>query len=215
MYVKFNEDGTYGFYTPSIHGEEILEDESYLKISQELYNEAMEFSGIKILTPELILIDSPIEKGEESPSEVFESILRRNQVEIVLNRATAEEAVILKELHDWWEAGVLYPKGKRVKHKVGELVRLYEVIEEHTSQADWLPEVVKARYNDLEGKIPVDDEGNPTGEIPPWVQPRGSHDAYHLGDKVTDEGVTWECTRVDSGGNNTWKPGVFGWDKIQ
>lgn len=91
MYIKFEEDGTYGFYTPSIHGEEILEDESYLKISQELYNEAMEFSGIKILTPELILVDSPIEKEEEKNAPK-----PKTEVEMLKERLEATELALIE-----------------------------------------------------------------------------------------------------------------------
>jgi hypothetical protein len=48
----------------------------------------------------------------------------------------------------------------------------------------------------------------PTGGIPAWVQPTGSHDAYNIGDRVTHNGQTWTST-VDA---NVWEPGVFGWD---
>lgn len=47
----------------------------------------------------------------------------------------------------------------------------------------------------------------PGGEILPWVQPQGAHDAYQIGDQVTYNGSTWESTAA----NNVWAPGVYGW----
>ncbi len=47
-----------------------------------------------------------------------------------------------------------------------------------------------------------------TGEIQPWVQPAGAHDAYKLGALVTHKGSTWENTGSDA---NVWEPGVYGW----
>ena len=42
-----------------------------------------------------------------------------------------------------------------------------------------------------------------------WVQPTGAHDAYHIGDRVTYNGVICVCTS----NNNVYAPGVFGWEK--
>mgnify|MGYP000397319037 CR=1 FL=1 len=47
-------------------------------------------------------------------------------------------------------------------------------------------------------------------EIEEWVQPKGSHDAYNIGDKVTHNGDTWEST-IDA---NTYEPGIYGWVKV-
>ena len=49
MYLKFNEDSTYGFYTPEIHGEEITEDKSYIPITDEAYHELINNQGLKML----------------------------------------------------------------------------------------------------------------------------------------------------------------------
>ena len=45
-------------------------------------------------------------------------------------------------------------------------------------------------------------------EMEEWTQPEGSHDAYMEGDIVTHNGDTW-ISAID---NNTWEPGVYGWD---
>ena len=56
------------------------------------------------------------------------------------------------------------------------------------------------------------------GDIAAWVQPIDAFDAYRpvnkftgLPDQVTDAGQTWTCSQGDGAGNNSWRPGVFGW----
>ena len=56
----------------------------------------------------------------------------------------------------------------------------------------------------------TDEDGN---EVPAdWVQPTGTHDAYHTGDRVTFGGEVWESV-ID---NNTWSPTDYpqGWERI-
>jgi hypothetical protein len=89
--------------------------------------------------------------------------------------------------------------------KVGESVSIgdkrqyegevWEVIQAHTTQLDWLPPDVPALW-----KRVYDPE-----TIQLWVQPTGAHDAYNIGDKVywPDENTTWEST-IDA---NTTVPG--------
>jgi hypothetical protein len=77
----------------------------------------------------------------------------------------------------------------------------YQVIQAHTSQATWPPDLTPSLW-----KLYV-----PAGEDPqPWVQPLGSEDAYQIDDLVTHTGSTWVSTSAD----NVWEPGVFGWDVV-
>ncbi len=69
IFVKFETDGTYGFYAPEIHGEEILDDPSYVEISDELYQAVLDNQGLKRLTPDLTLEDVPPEPPEPYESE--------------------------------------------------------------------------------------------------------------------------------------------------
>ena len=107
-------------------------------------------------------------------------------------------------IEDMKELVALYPNFEVGKvYEVGDLVEyngeLYEVIQAHTSQADWLPDALPALYK---SKTVV-------AVIPEWVQPTGAHDAYMTGDKVIFEGLTYESL-ID---NNTWSPTVYpqGW----
>ena len=43
-----------------------------------------------------------------------------------------------------------------------------------------------------------------------WSQPYGATDCYQIGDKVTYQGKTWECTIA----NCVWAPGVYGWKEV-
>ena len=111
---------------------------------------------------------------------------------------TDKEMLGLVGIYPEWQEDMLY--------KVGDLVayhgKLYEVIQVHTSQADWLPNEVPALY-----KPTV-----PENVIPEWVQPTGSHDAYNIGDKVTYQGQVYESLI----NGNVWSPVAHpaGWKKI-
>lgn len=114
---------------------------------------------------------------------------------VSLSDTDALEAV---ELFPVWQTDTTYTIGIRVRY--GE--KLYRCEQAHTSQADWTPDQTPALWTEV---------AKP-GEIPVWKQPTGAQDAYMTGDKVwfpeRDTDV-WVST-VD---NNTWQPGVYGWDK--
>lgn len=61
-----------------------------------------------------------------------------------LDEAQAADAAMLFPA---WHAGRSYTAGDRVRYKGA----LYRVVQAHTSQADWLPDVVPALYQKIEG----------------------------------------------------------------
>lgn len=93
-----------------------------------------------------------------------------------------------------WKVNTEYQVGDRVRHN--EI--LYKVLQAHTSQADWTPDVAVSLFT----VVSLD-------EYPEWVQPTGAHDAYNIGDKVTYDSLHWIST-VDA---NVWQPGVYGWEE--
>lgn len=107
-------------------------------------------------------------------------------------------AAAYRELFSPWAANVKYAAGNI--RKFGE--KLYKCLQAHTSQQSWTPDVSPSLW------VCISD---PAEEYPEWVQPLGSTDAYSAGDKVTHNGKKWIST-VD---NNTWEPGVFGWDEVK
>lgn len=75
---------------------------------------------------------------------------------------------------------------------------LVEVLQPHTTQADWTPNLVPALF-----KV-----HRVAGQVTAWVQPTGAQDAYEAGAVVTHNGQTWDNTHGDG---NVWEPGEFGW----
>lgn len=106
--------------------------------------------------------------------------------------ATDEEALDNILAYPKWAVGKEYTKDERVRYEDV----LYKVLQNHTSQSDWTPDVAVSLFV----KVSIE-------EYPQWVQPTGSHDAYQKGDKVTHKEKHW-VSDVDS---NTWEPSVFGW----
>lgn len=76
---------------------------------------------------------------------------------------------------------------------------LYRVVQNHTTQNDWTPDITPALYT----KISVE-------EYPQWVKPTGAQDAYKIGKKVSHNGKHW----INTYDNNIYEPGVYGWEEI-
>ena len=55
---------------------------------------------------------------------------------------TDAQALEVIDLYDQWAVGVTYPVDTRIRY--GE--KLYKVLQEHTTQADWTPDVTPALY---------------------------------------------------------------------
>ena len=116
----------------------------------------------------------------------------------LMNRAAEslndEDAAHAPRLFEAWEPGKDYLKDQRLHY--GD--KLYKVLIDHTSHAEWLPNEAASLYAEV--LIP-----DPS-VIPDWVQP-GSTNAYAKGDKVRHVGHIW----ISDYDNNVWEPGVFGW----
>jgi len=115
-----------------------------------------------------------------------------------LDDSTAME---IADLYESWEVGHDYKPGKIVKYGVNadNETQLYTVLQEHTSQEDWTPDVAVSLFK----KVGFTPSGYPV-----WTQPLGASDAYMKDDIVSFEGSLWIST-ID---NNVWQPGVYGWD---
>lgn len=104
------------------------------------------------------------------------------------------------ELYPLWNVGQEYDVGQRIQFEQ----KLYRVVQKHTSQSGWEPSKTPALFVEV---------ARP-GEIPVWHQPTGAHDTYNIGDKVLYpdiNGNVWQSV-VD---NNSWQPGVYGWEQIK
>lgn len=115
------------------------------------------------------------------------------------NDFTDAQALQVKAIYPEWHVGVDYRVDQIARYDMD----IYRCVSNHLSQADWTPDASPSLWS----KIVIDEE---TGyEV--WLQPTGMHDAYNVGDVVMYNDEMW----VSIVNNNTWEPGVYGWEKQQ
>lgn len=122
----------------------------------------------------------------------------RAAVDSLIQTMTDEEAITAIVLFPIWQSGKKYSIDDRVKYNN----KLYKVLQAHTSQDDWTPDVAPSLFT----KVLIPDPET----IPEWEQP-DSTNPYMQGDKVTHNGKTW----VSDINGNVWEPGVYGWIEIK
>ena len=124
----------------------------------------------------------------------------RSALDDILSVIPDEEVENVKILFPNWKVGMNYTINQRVRFNNN----VYKVLQDHTSQEDWLPNLAPSLYTVLL----VDEE---TNEIKDWVQP-DSTNAYMIGDQVIFEGKIYESV-ID---NNVWSPADYptGWQEI-
>lgn len=115
---------------------------------------------------------------------------------------TEEQAIECVRLYRPWEVGKAYTAGEYMTFGVNSVgdPQLYKVVQSHTSQEDWKPDITPALYD----AIGLDADGYPV-----WSQPTGAHDAYNKGDIVNYNGVLYESV-IDG---NVYSPEAYpaGW----
>lgn len=127
-------------------------------------------------------------------------------VQLFANSLDNEKAMEVAYIYDPWVAGKNYTLGEFVtygKNGVDD-PQLYKVVQAHTSQADWTPDITESLYD----AIGLDEKGYPV-----WSQPTGAHDAYNKGDVVDYNGALYESV-IDG---NTYSPETYpaGWKKVE
>ena len=107
-----------------------------------------------------------------------------------------EDALQAVELFSQWVTGHAYVVDERLQYNGV----LYRVVQAHTSQADWTPDITPALFV----VVSLD-------EWPEFVQPTGAHDAYKKGDKITFEGKHY-ISLIDG---NAYSPAAYpaGWQE--
>lgn len=111
-----------------------------------------------------------------------------------------DQAMEIADLYPEWVVSKVYAVDTIVKYGVnkdGE-TQLYKVIQAHTSQEDWTPDVSPSLFKAI---------GFTDGGVSIWTQPLGATDAYMKGDVVSHNGSLY-VSDID---NNVWEPGVYGW----
>lgn len=122
---------------------------------------------------------------------------------IILKATTSlsdDDALEAVELFPHYSVGIEYKKDDRFMW--AESGKLYKVLQNHTSSAEWKPDISPSLYVEV----------TPSGVIPVWRQPQSAVDAYMTGDKVhyPDEDGPVYISIVD---NNVWEPTVYGWEE--
>lgn len=133
----------------------------------------------------------------KAPTVASAEAMRPVLMKAVASLDDVDASVVPTFFPDWDGNGHEYAVDERVRYND----TLYKCLEAHTSQATWDPPDAPSLW------ARTDD---PAVEWPEWVQPTGSTDAYAVGAKVSHNGKHW----ISNTPNNTWEPGVYGWDEV-
>ena len=149
---------------------------------------------------------------EIEPTEEEQIIEQANKAMELLNinfngllpNLSDEQALQVPLMFPKWQVGKAYVVGDRVLY----LGVLYKVLQAHTSQAGWEPDIAPSLF--AKTLIVKDEEGEQV-DIPEWVQP-DSTNPYMIGDKVIFGGKVYQSV-ID---NNVWSPTDYpqGWEEV-
>jgi len=125
-----------------------------------------------------------------------QAIAFRKMIEKAASSQTDEDALNSISLFPKWKVGLSVSVNERYQYAE----KLYKVIQAHTTQSDWTPDVTKSLFTEVSIE-----------EWPEFVQPTGAQDAYNTGDKITFEGEHYICL-MD---NCVWSPAAYpsAWEK--
>ena len=111
----------------------------------------------------------------------------------------------IASVYPTYHVGVSYQIGDIFRYGVNSVgdSQLYQVLQAHTSAAEWTPDSATSLYK----KIGIAEDGTPL-----WVQPLGATDAYNIGDQVMYNGKKYESV-INA---NVWAPDVYpaGWKEV-
>lgn len=146
-------------------------------------------------------LDNIVKELEKGIKTVFETFVLSKD----LNKEQKEN--ILSQYKPY-QVGKVYEENEKFTYKD----KVYEVIQEHTSQTTWLPEATPALYREYLNVEIQNKDGSKTEVVAEFKQPTGAHDAYNKGDKVLFKGKIYK-SKIDA---NTFNPEQFadGWEEV-
>lgn len=156
---------------------------------------------------------------EANPKQELEELRKIQYEQDKIIKATLETIVLSKDLNEEQKENILKqykPYQVGVAYKVNDKFthngKVYEVIQAHTSQVDWLPESTPALYKEYLNVEIKNDDGSTTEVVAEFKQPTGAHDAYKKGDKVLFNGKIYKSL-ID---NNAYSPTDYaqGWEEV-
>lgn len=150
-----------------------------------------------------------VDRYYETITKAKEEVINQTHNELIYNEAlTQDEIDAVKPLYPDYEVGMKVYGVETAEHPITIFTyadKLWKVIQDHTTQADWLPDKTPVLYKEIA----------PPGVIPVWVQPTGAHDAYQKGDKVHFPAAGDPVYRslIDA---NVWSPADYpaGWEFV-
>lgn len=173
-------------------------------------NEVIERKAMDILSREF----NPSKALEELNTKLEEqerSIKHLSKALILAKDLTGEQKEVIASQYDEYVVGKYYEPTNKFTYKG----KVYEVIQPHPSQADYIPgdPSTASLYKEYLNLRIIDSEGNEVEVIADFKQPTGAHDAYQKGNKVRFEGKIYEC----KGDNIVHSPGEYpdGWNLIE
>jgi len=107
-----------------------------------------------------------------------------------------------KDLFPFWEVGMVLKLNHKVQAFNGLDLKLYKVVQAHTTQVDWKPSTTPALFTEIA----------PPGQVPIWKQPTGAQDAYAINAAISFEGKYYK-SKIAA---NTYSPTAYpaGWQEI-
>ena len=151
--------------------------------------------------------DNRLRIDSESERAMDELEIEASQVKDFRDKVT--ELLVNLDNDAAMDNAILFPQWKSgIDYKVDERIRynniLYIVLQDHTSQEEWRPDVVGSLY----ARMLRSWEQN---IIPTWEQPESTN-GFMAGDKVYHNGLLY----VSTADYNTWEPGIEGnpWELV-
>ena len=131
-----------------------------------------------------------IEATKEVQAISFVALAENGQID-------AETASAHSDMFERWNPGVSYKAGQIRKYED----KLYKIIQDHTSQTDWLPSNTPTLYDPLV----ITESG-----YEEWKKPTGAHNAYNKGKIVVYNGKLYKSL-IDG---NVYSPDEYpsGWE---
>ena len=198
-------------------------DETQLRVQQESpWRDFIIFlKGDKRGESDSLLIELGLNEiaREANPKRELEEIRKRQEEQDKIIKATLETIVLSKDLNEEqkenilnqykpYEVGTFYNANDKFVYNG----KVYEVIQEHRSQSDWLPESTPALYKEYLSVEIKNEDGSTTEVVAEFKQPTGAHDTYKKGDKVLFNGKIYKSL-ID---NNAYSPADYaqGWEEV-
>lgn len=142
--------------------------------------------------------------GTESNMEQASEQIRK-ALQMYAQTLTDEQAMEISTIYPAYEVGRAYSADELFTYCINDVgdPQLYRVVQAHTSQSDWKPDITPSLYTPI--------GLNPQG-YPKWSRPTGAHDAYNTGAIVDYNGTLYKSL-IDG---NVWSPEEYpaGWEEV-